>query len=156
MINWAKAEGSQTSKHKNQVSVFLMKLVLFSLILASDGLNIELPKFDIPFGNAPKTPSVSPPADFLAPARKPLSANPSQLPSLLSGGAGLALRLGSGAFVLGWKSDVLSGDSIDSVPSATPFGQVAFSDSSTVLASAEERGIRQPLVLYEVRGKFRE
>lgn len=120
-----------------------------ALMFSVEGLNLNLPKFDfVSFSlpSNPTKPSVEPPPGFRAPPRAPLSAKASQIPSLLTGSIALGVRLGSGAFVLGWQSDVVTEDA----PSgATPLGPVALSDSSTVLPSALARGIRQPLVLYE-------
>ncbi|GMH78529.1 hypothetical protein TL16_g07837, partial [Triparma laevis f. inornata] len=127
----------------HNISVLVILLVLVGSRHA-DCLQFELPTFEFPFADS-SAPKLSPPPDFKPAPRAPLSVtSPSQLPSLLSSSVGLAARLGSGAFVLGWSP---TGGDTDGYKLS--FGPIQLSDKSTVLASAAERGIQKPLVLYE-------
>lgn len=100
--------------------------------------------------SSPSSPKVEAPADFVAPQPQPLTLTPSSdLPDVLKSSLALALRLGTGAFVLGWKIDSLfyNNEEKDSSKYALSLGPFRIRDSSTVLAAAP-RPV-QPLVLYE-------
>ncbi|GMH92650.1 hypothetical protein TrVE_jg10870 [Triparma verrucosa] len=121
---------------------------LYAVLSATSSFELpSLPTFELPtFTPVQKAaPKVSPPVDFEPAPRAPLSVtSPSQLLPLLTGSVGLAARLGSGAFVLGW-----SPTGADEGGYSLSVGPVKLSDSSSVLASAADRGIKEPLVLYE-------
>ena len=102
---------------------------------------LQLPNFLDIGGRSPA--KVTAPVDFTPASRAPLQVTSlGDVPSLLSGSASFAVRLGSGAFVLGWQSSGGAGYELN-------LGPVSISDSSSVLASAQERGCLSPLVLYE-------
>ena len=102
-------------------------------------------------------PKVSAPPNFVQPTPRPLTVTrPSEeLPSLLTGGLVLAIRLATGVFTLGWTPKLLTGDEAAAVGTATgtygfKFGPLAFRDTSPLLAGAPRP--EQPLVLYEYEG----
>ena len=102
-------------------------------------------------------PKVSAPPNFVQPTPRPLTVTrPSEeLPSLLTGGLVLAIRLATGVFTLGWSPKLLTGDEAAAVGTATGtygfrFGPLAFRDTSPLLAGAPRP--EQPLVLYEYEG----
>ena len=102
-------------------------------------------------------PKVSAPPGFVQPTPRPLTmTRPSeQLPSLLTGGLVLAIRLATGVFTLGWTPKLLVGDEAEAVGTATGtygfrLGPLAFRDTSPLLSSAPRP--EQPLVLYEYEG----
>lgn len=93
------------------------------------------------------SPKVSAPADFQAPEPKPLTLTRiSDLPSVLRSSVAFALRLGTGAFVLGWKIDTLFAPENDG-KYALSLGPFRIRDSSSVLGDAPRP--EKPLVLYE-------
>jgi len=100
------------------------------------------------FVSAPsKSPKVIVPDDFQTPEPQPLTlTRPSDLPSVLKSSLALALRLGTGAFVLGWKIDTLMAPDDDG-KYALSLGPFRIRDSSSVLATAP-RPVK-PLILYE-------
>jgi len=105
----------------------------------------------------PAPPKVTAPANFVAPAPRPLQmTRPSeQLPGLLTGGAALAIRLATGVFTLGWSPQLLSGEEaasvgIDKGKYGFTLGPFAFRDTSPLLATAPRP--QAPLVLYEYEG----
>lgn len=94
----------------------------------------------------PSSPRVSAPPNFQAPEPKPLTlTRASDLPSVLLSSAALAVRLGTGAFVLGWKIDTLFAP--DDGKYALSLGPFRIRDSSSVLGEATRPN--QPLILYE-------
>ena len=91
-----------------------------------------------------QSPKVKVPDDFVIPEPQPLSvAEGTDIGKLLASSAALAVRLGTGATVLGWKVDDLfyQGDRY-----ALSLGPLRLRDSSSVLADAPRPD--QPLVLY--------
>lgn len=95
----------------------------------------------------PSTPKVEIPADFAIPEAKPLAlAEGTDIPGLIKSSLSLALRLGTGAFVLGWKIDTLVAPDDDG-RYALALGPLRLRDSSSVLGSAP-RPV-QNLILYE-------
>ena len=102
-------------------------------------------------------PKVSAPPNFVQPTPKPLTmTRPSeQLPSLITGGLVLAVRLATGVFTLGWTPRLLIGDEAEAVGTATAtygfkIGPFAFRDTSPLLTGAPRPEV--PLVLYEYEG----
>jgi len=92
-------------------------------------------------------PKVSIPDGFQVPEPKPLSVTrSSELPSLLKSSVALGLRLGTGAFTLGWKIDSLFADEEDG-KYALELGPIRLRDSSTVLQDAPRP--EKPLIIYE-------
>lgn len=92
-------------------------------------------------------PKVSIPDGFQVPEPKPLSVTrSSELPSLLKSSVALGLRLGTGAFTLGWKIDSLFADEEDG-KYALELGPFRLRDSSTVLQDAPRP--EKPLIIYE-------
>lgn len=93
-----------------------------------------------------KPTKVSAPADFVAPEPKPLTLTRlSDLPSVLKSSTALAVRLGTGAFVLGWKIDTVFAPKDGKY--ALELGPLRIRDSSSVLADAPRP--KKPLILYE-------
>ena len=108
-------------------------------------------------GGAARPPAVAAPAGFVAPKPKPLSMTrpKEQLPSLITGGLALAVRLATGVFTLGWTPRLLTGDDaaavgVESGTYGFRLGPVAFRDTSPLLAEAVRP--EEPLVLYEYEG----
>lgn len=101
------------------------------------------------FGNTSnkgKSPAVEIPADFVVPEPKPLTVTRAEdLPELLKSSVALGLRLGTGAFTLGWKIDSLTAPEDDKY--ALQLGPIRLRDSSSVLATAPRP--TTPLVIYE-------
>lgn len=92
-------------------------------------------------------PKVEVPPEFEAPEPKPLTlTRSSDLPSVLKSSAALAVRLATGAFVLGWKIDNFFAPEDDG-KYALKLGPFRLRDSSSVLADAPRPD--QPLILYE-------
>lgn len=96
-------------------------------------------------------PKVEVPDDFVIPEPQPLRVTrSSDLPSLFKSSLALALRLGTGAFVLGWKVDTLffeaESDSQQKYYLALG-GPIRLRDSSSVLDQAPRP--QKPLILYE-------
>jgi glutathione S-transferase len=95
---------------------------------------------------APK-PKVQVPDDFVAPEPKPLEiTSKTDLIDFASNALALALRLGTGAFTLGWKIDTIRFDGGNDKYSLK-LGPLAIRDSSSVLANAPRP--EKTLVLYE-------
>lgn len=93
------------------------------------------------------TPKVTVPPDFQVPEPKPLTlTRSSDLFSVLKSSLALALRLGTGAFVLGWKIDTLFAPENDG-KYALSLGPFCIRDSSSVLGDAPRP--EKPLILYE-------
>lgn len=93
------------------------------------------------------TPKVTAPPNFKVPEPKPLTlTRPSDLPSVLKSSLALAVRLGTGAFVLGWKIDTLFAPDNDG-KYALSLGPFRIRDSSSVLGDAPRP--EKPLILYE-------
>lgn len=89
---------------------------------------------------------IEPPADFIIPEPKPLTlTRPENLGDVLKSSVGLGLRLGTGAFVLGWQVDTLSAPEDDKY--ALSLGGLRVRDSSSVLDSAPRP--KKNLILYE-------
>ena len=92
-------------------------------------------------------PKVSAPPDFQPPEPKPLTlTRTSDLGSVLKSSAAFALRLGTGAFVLGWKIDTLFAPEQEG-KYALALGPFRIRDSSSVLGDAPRP--EKPLILYE-------
>lgn len=92
-------------------------------------------------------PKVEVPKDFVIPEPKPLTlTRSSDLPSVLKSSAALAVRLATGAFVLGWKIDTIFAPEDDG-KYALALGPFRIRDSSSVLQDAPRP--EQPLILYE-------
>lgn len=99
-----------------------------------------------------RRPKVQVPENFQIPEPKPLTVTrPSDIPSLIRSSLALALRLGTGALVLGWKVDSLFFDTNTTNTSkdmyALSIGPFRIRDSSSVLPAAVRPA--QPLILYE-------
>jgi glutathione S-transferase len=96
-------------------------------------------------------PKVSAPPNFITPEPKPLTITEStDLFAFATAAAGLVLRLGTGAFVLGWKIDSflapeLDGDGKEQY--SLKLGPIRLRDSSSVLDESMQP--KQTLVLYE-------
>jgi len=102
-------------------------------------------------------PPVRAPPNFVAPEPKPLSMTrpQEQLPSLLTGGLALAIRLATGVFTLGWSPKLLVGADAETVGSdkstyGFKVGPIAFRDTSPLLADAPRP--TRPLINYEYEG----
>jgi len=96
---------------------------------------------------AKSTPKVTLPPDFEVPEPKPLTlTRTSDLPSVLKSSAAFVVRLGTGAFVLGWKIDSLFAPEDDG-KYALSLGPFRIRDSSSVLGEAPRPD--KPLILYE-------
>jgi len=89
------------------------------------------------------------PVDFVLPEPKPLTLTRSEnLVDALKSTAALAVRLGTGAFVLGWKIDTLRAPVEKDGQYALQLGPLLrIRDSSSVLGDAPRP--KQPLILYE-------
>lgn len=98
--------------------------------------------------NGKKTPTVTLPPDFQIPEPKPLSiTRPSFIPSALKSSLALAIRLATGAFVLGWQIDTLTTPPSSDEEYALSIGPFNIRDSSPILATAPRP--TQTLILYE-------
>ena len=102
----------------------------------------------------PSSPKVEVPPGFEVPEPKPLTITPSaDIPTILKSSIALAVRLGTSAFVLGWKIDALFyNDDIGGVEGlnkkySLPLGFINLRDSSSVLENAPRP--EKPLILYE-------
>ena len=90
------------------------------------------------------------PSDFVIPEPKPLQISENtDLSEFASNTLALALRLGTGAFTLGWKIDdvFFKGDNDDDSQYSLKLGPFALRDSSSVLQNAPRP--TKPLILYE-------
>jgi len=97
--------------------------------------------------NNDNRPKVSAPTDFVAPDPKPLAINENaNVLDLVTSSIALALRLGTGAFVLGWGIDTLFAPD-DDENYALSLGPFRLRDSSSVLNDAPRP--TKPLILYE-------
>ena len=93
-----------------------------------------------------KRPKVELPENFQIPEPKPLTiSSDTNLLDFLSASLSLALRLGTGAFVLGWKVDSLAWRDDDTY--SLKLGPISLRDSSSVLGKAPRP--EKPLILYE-------
>lgn len=93
----------------------------------------------------PQTPKVQVPEDFEIPEPRPLSVTEgTDVSKLLKNSLGLVVRLGTGAFVLGWQIDDLfyKGEEY-----SLKLGPLSLRDSSSVLADAPRPS--KPLIVYE-------
>jgi glutathione S-transferase len=99
-------------------------------------------------GLLPKvTPKVQVPDDFELPEPRPLTVTSSaDLAGLIKSSAALAVRLGTGGFVLGWKIDSIFAEEQDGKYGLS-LGPFRIRDSSPVLEEAP-RPVK-PLILYE-------
>ena len=89
-------------------------------------------------------PKVEVPSDFIAPAPRPLTITEStNLGGFVTASAGLALRLATGAFVLGWKVETIFAP--EDGKYALQLGPFRIRDSSSVLEQAPAEAI----VLYD-------
>lgn len=87
------------------------------------------------FNKQSQWPTVQAPPNFVAPEPRPLTiTNSTSLSGLVSSSAGLALRLATGAFVLGWKVDTIFAP--DDGKYALQLGPFRIRDSSFVLDRA--------------------
>lgn len=87
------------------------------------------------FNKQSQWPTVQAPPNFIAPEPRPLTiTNSTNLSGLVSSSAGLALRLATGAFVLGWKVDTIFAP--DDGKYALQLGPFRIRDSSSVLDRA--------------------
>ena len=95
-----------------------------------------------------KTELVKIPENFVVPEPRPLTiTRPSTIPSILKSSLALAARLGTSAFVLGWKIDTLFADNDNTQSYALSLGPFNIRDSSSVLKDAPRPN--KPLILYE-------
>ena len=93
------------------------------------------------------TPRVQAPDDFVAPEPQPLTLTESaDLTDVVKSTAALALRLATGAFVLGWKIDNVFAPE-EAGKYALRLGPIGLRDSSSVLGDAPRPN--KPLILYE-------
>lgn len=116
------------------ISTSLSAGFLDDLLAVAKPTNYDAPKVEIPL-------------DFQVPEPKPLSlTRPEDVGSALKSSAALAVRLATGAFVLGWKIDTLFAPEDDG-KYALGLGPFRIRDSSTVLQDAPRPA--EPIVLYE-------
>ena len=96
-------------------------------------------------------PKVSAPPNFVLPEPKPLTITDStDFGGFVRASAGLALRLGTGAFVLGWKIDTLLASEVNkdgNYQYSLKLGPIRLRDSSSVLDPSIQP--EKTLVLYE-------
>ena len=134
-----------------------MNLVLVSLLLASPSLafvpvkqprcqssSVAMGLLDAFYSSTPK---VKIPDGFVIPEPQPLTLTSSaDLAGVLKSSAALAVRLGTGAFVLGWKVDTIFAEEEEGVY-GLQLGPFRIRDSSSVLQDAPRPA--KPLILYE-------
>jgi len=129
----------------------LIALLLLCVVLAAKTVSGFSFNFDGLLGkttaSAGAAPKVEVPDDFVLPEPKPLTlTRSSDLPSVLKSSAALAVRLATGAFVLGWKIDSIFAPEEEG-KYALQLGPFRLRDSSSVLQDAPRP--EQPLILYE-------
>ena len=113
------------------------------------GLLDELIK--IPTATKSTTPKVQVPDDFKIPEPKPNTlTNSADKSSFLTSSLAFVLRLGTGAFTLGWKIDSIFSDAAENKEYSLKLGPFSIRDTSTVLANAPRP--ERPLILYEYDG----
>lgn len=99
----------------------------------------------------PKLPKVEKPKNFVPPQPRPLAiTRQSEVQSVLKSSLALALRLGTSAFVLGWKIDSLfynHDENDENKKYSLKIGPFQIRDSSTVLANVPRP--EKPIILYE-------
>ena len=100
-----------------------------------------------------KTPQVTIPKDFQIPEPKPLTiTDDTDLIDFIKSSIAFALRLGTGAFTLGWKIDSIFYNGDDEKYRLKLLGPLlSIRDSSSVLTEALSRP-EKPLILYEYDG----
>ena len=100
-----------------------------------------------------KTPQVTIPKDFQIPEPKPLTiTDDKDLIDFIKSSIAFALRLGTGAFTLGWKIDSIFYNGDDEKYRLKLLGPLlSIRDSSSVLTEALSRP-EKPLILYEYDG----
>jgi len=99
--------------------------------------------------SVPSRPKVQVPKDFVVPEPKPLSiAKGTDLVDFAKATLSLAVRLGTGAFTLGWKIDSFFHD--DANTYSLKLGPFSIRDSSSVLDQAPRP--KKPLILYQYDG----
>ena len=100
-----------------------------------------------------KTPQVTIPKDFQIPEPKPLTiTDDTDLIDFIKSSIAFALRLGTGAFTLGWKIDSIFYNGDDEKYRLKLLGPLlSIRDSSSVLSEALSRP-EKPLILYEYDG----
>jgi glutathione S-transferase len=90
------------------------------------------------------------PKDFVLPDPKPLTVtSKTDIPGFIKSSIALALRLGTGAFTLGWKIETLFFNEEEG-KYCLKLGPIRLRDSSSVLANAPRP--EKPLILYEYDG----
>jgi glutathione S-transferase len=95
-------------------------------------------------GIKPAAPKVTVPDDFVIPEPKPLSiAEGTDMGKMLASSAALAVRLGTGAFVLGWEVTDLN---YQGKAYSLQLGPISFRDGSSILQEAPRPA--KPLILY--------
>ena len=108
--------------------------------------SLSLHLFPDLFSKQQQQPRVQAPPNFVPPEPKPLAiAEGTNLKEFATASAALALRLATGAFVLGWKVDTLFFD--DESRYALKLGPIRLRDSSSVLETAARPS--STLVLYD-------
>jgi glutathione S-transferase len=117
----------------------------------SSSLSIAVGLLDELLGKStPIIPKVRVPDNFEIPEPKPLTLTSSaDLAGVLKSSAALAVRLGTGAFVLGWKIDSVFAKQDDGKYGLS-IGPFCIRDSSSVLQDAPRP--TKPLILYEYDG----
>jgi glutathione S-transferase len=108
---------------------------------------LKLGIFDELLTRAAPKPKVQVPDDFVVPEPKPLEiTSKTDLKDFATNTLALALRLGTGAFTLGWKIDTILFDGGDDKYSLK-LGPLSIRDSSSVLTNAPRP--EKPLIIYE-------
>ena len=97
-------------------------------------------------GNKNQYPKVELPSDFTVPEPRPLTITEStDIGAFTTASAGLALRLATGAFVLGWKVDTIFAP--DDGKYSLKLGPLRLRDSSSVLDQAKQPA--KTIILYD-------
>lgn len=115
-----------------------------ALLAGASAMNVN--PLDALLKRAPASPKVSAPAGFSPPEPKPLTVT-GDIGGVLSGSVALALRLGTGVFVLGWSPFSESTDEDDG-KYALKVGPLTIRDDSMMIRGECARPTK-PLVLYE-------